>query len=227
VSRSIHDILAQAALPDAFTEDDVGDLKQEVVRAVTATLMFGTQLAPEGHFPTTMGRADENLMDLTTQLLYHDNAAAHLARFAEEPAYVDGALHFACLLSLAEACDGAQWWWQYAAGAGNATAAHCLHLFHLGRGELRDADHWAQQVFLLDTDRPFTEVSAKASASTSATASVPPSPSRRRTRARRPTLALREAVRRLKVDEVEEWGFQVLLPDSYLAHQIEELADTS
>ncbi|MGW5250739.1 hypothetical protein ACWEQN_44795 [Streptomyces sp. NPDC004129] len=36
----------------------------------------------------------------------------------------------------------------------------------------------------------------------------------------RPTLALREVVRRLKVDEVEE----VLRPDSWLAHQIEELA---
>lgn len=217
MSRSIHDILTQAALPDVFTEDDVADVKQEVVRAVTATLMFGTQLAPVGHFPTTMGRADENLVDLTTQLLYHDNAAAHLARFAEEPAYADGALHFACLLSLADACDGAQWWWQYAAGAGNATAAYCLHLFHLGRGEMRDADHWAVQVGLLDTGSPVATATTAA-----ATASVAG-----RARTRRPTLALRDAVRRLKVDEVEEWGFQVLLPDSYLARQIGELADVS
>ncbi|MFC9623325.1 hypothetical protein ACFTXM_26130 [Streptomyces sp. NPDC056930] len=25
----------------------------------------------------------------------------------------------------------------------NATSAYCLHLYHLSRGELRDADHWA------------------------------------------------------------------------------------
>ncbi len=30
----------------------------------------------------------------------------------------------------------------------------------------------------------------------------------------------------VQVDEVEEWGFQVFHPDSHLAHQIEELADT-
>ncbi|SPF07344.1 hypothetical protein SMA5143A_8197 [Streptomyces sp. MA5143a] len=44
--RSIYDILAQAALPDAFTDADVADLKQEVVREVTATLMFGTGQPP-------------------------------------------------------------------------------------------------------------------------------------------------------------------------------------
>ncbi|MGW0371817.1 hypothetical protein ACWDZW_23530 [Streptomyces coeruleorubidus] len=49
--------------------------------------------------------------------------------------------------------------------------------------------------------------------------------SRRRTPRHRPTLALREAVGRLQVNEVEEWGFQVFRPDSHLAHQIEELAD--
>ncbi|GHD34935.1 hypothetical protein GCM10010313_81970 [Streptomyces violarus] len=112
-----------------------------------------------------------------------------------------------CLLSLADSSEGAQWWWQFAAGAGNATAAHCLHLFHLGRGELRDADHWAHQAVTMDTHVPLTPFS------------------RRRTPRHRTTLALREAVGRLQVSEVEEWGFQVFRPDSHLAHQIEELAD--
>ncbi|GAA2427656.1 hypothetical protein [Streptomyces coeruleofuscus] len=205
--RSIQDILAQAALPDDFTDEDVTELKQEVVREVTATLMFGTRLAPEGRFPTMLDRADKDLQALTAALLYSDGAAAHLAKFAEEPAYIDGALHFACLLSLADSSEGAQWWWQFAAGAGNATAAHCLHLFHLGRGELRDADHWAHQAVTMDTHVQLTPFS------------------RRRTPRHRPTLALREAVGRLQVNEVEEWGFQVFRPDSHLAHQIEELAD--
>ncbi|MGW0576805.1 hypothetical protein ACWD25_12720, partial [Streptomyces sp. NPDC002920] len=101
--RSIHDILAQAALPDAFTDEDVADLKQEVVREVTASLMFGTRLAPEGRFPTMLDRADKDLQALAAELLYSDGAAAHLAKFAEEPADVDGALHVACMLSLADA----------------------------------------------------------------------------------------------------------------------------
>ncbi|MEU1853715.1 hypothetical protein ABZ499_31740 [Streptomyces sp. NPDC019990] len=205
--RSIQDILAQAALPNDFTDEDVTELKQEIVREVTATLMFGTQLAPQGHFPTILDRADNDLQALTAALLYSDGAAAHLAKFAEEPADIDGALHFACLLSLADSSDGAQWWWQFAAGAGNATAAHCLHLFHLGRGELRDADHWAHQAANLDTHIQLTPFS------------------RRHTPRHHPTRALREAVDRLQVDEVEEWGFQVFRPDSHLAHQIEELAD--
>jgi hypothetical protein len=207
VPRSIHDILAQATLPDPFTDKDVTDLKQEVVREVTATLMFGARLAPEGRFPTMLDRAEKDLQTLAAELLYSDDAGAHLAKFAEEPADVDGALHFACLLSLADSAEGAQWWWQFAAGAGNATAAYCLHLFHLGRGELRDADHWAHQAITLDTDIHLTPYS------------------RRRTPRHRPTLALREAVGRLKVDEVEEFGFRVQRPDSRLVHQIEELAD--
>lgn len=204
--RSIHDIMAQAALPDVFTDEDVADLKREVVRDVTATLMFGTQLAPEEHFPTPLDRAGKDLQALTAELLHSDDLAAHLAKLAEEPADIDGALHFACLLSLADSSEGAQWWWQFAAGAGNATAAYCLHLFHLSRGELRDADHWAHQALTLETDIHLTPLS------------------RHQTPPRRPTLALRQAVGRLKVNEVKEWGFQVLRPDSRLAHQIEELA---
>ncbi|WP_221359255.1 hypothetical protein [Streptomyces beigongshangae] len=207
--RSIHDILAQAALPDPFTDEDVASLKQEVAREVTATLMFGTPPAPEDHFPTTQDRADTDLQALASELLYSDDTAAHLATFAKEPADVDGALHFACLLSLADISDGAQWWWQFAAGAGNATAAYCLHLFHLGRGELRDADHWAHQIIALDTDIHHLTPLARHQR--------PP---------RRPTRALCEAVRRLEVGEVEEWGFRVQRPDSRLAHQVEELAGT-
>ncbi|MBL1093138.1 MULTISPECIES: hypothetical protein [Streptomyces] len=41
---------------------------------------------------------------------------------------VDGAQVFACMLSLADHPESAQFWWQFAAGAGNRAAAYCLHL---------------------------------------------------------------------------------------------------
>ncbi|GAB2892195.1 hypothetical protein GCM10027074_70420 [Streptomyces deserti] len=58
-----------------------------------------------------------------------------------------------------------------AAGAGNATAAYCLHLFHLRRGELRDADHWAHQALTLDTNIHLTPPSPRRGGSTWSTRS--------------------------------------------------------
>ncbi|GAB3107493.1 hypothetical protein GCM10027160_04220 [Streptomyces calidiresistens] len=62
----------------------------------------------------------------------------------------DGALVFACLLHLAGRVDGAQFWWQFGAGAGKSTPALCLYLLHLQRGEMRDAEHWACQAAELE-----------------------------------------------------------------------------
>ncbi|GGP00102.1 hypothetical protein [Wenjunlia tyrosinilytica] len=207
--RSINRVLAEAAQPDPFTDDDLDDIKQEVVRDITASLIFGADPAPLGHFPTTHDQANKDLQALSAQLLHHDDAAELLAKLCDEGIDPDGALHFACLLNLAGYHDGAQFWWQFSAGAGNATAAYCLQLFHLGRGEMRDADHWAHQAFAL-TDQYPSPVFERA---------ICPDP-------HFPHAALREAVGRLKVDEVEEFGFgRVLHPDPGLAERIEELAD--
>lgn len=62
----------------------------------------------------------------------------------------DGALIFACLLHLADRENGAMFWWQFSAGAGKSTAALCLYLLHLQRGEARDAEHWARQATELE-----------------------------------------------------------------------------
>ncbi|MGW1146624.1 hypothetical protein ACWD6I_16550 [Streptomyces sp. NPDC002454] len=56
-----------------------------------------------------------------------------------------GALVFAALLHLAGNGDGARFWWEFAAGAGDATAAFCLGLLHEGRAEFRTARHWRRQ----------------------------------------------------------------------------------
>ncbi len=55
------------------------------------------------------------------------------------------ALLFASLLHLSGRMEGAQFWFQYAAGAGSATAARALYLLHLSRSEVTIAHHWQKQ----------------------------------------------------------------------------------
>ncbi|MGV9758638.1 hypothetical protein ACWDUC_22800 [Streptomyces tricolor] len=208
--RHIDRILKQAAIPDTVTDDELDDLKQEIVRDVTAALMFGVQPAPQGQHPTRMDGAEESLKALSTRLLRSGRAAKHLAGIADDPVDIDGALHFACLLNLARKPEGALWWWQYAAGAGNATAAYCLHLFHLRRGELRDADHWMRQALDLDFDPDFDSILTHPRPRPD----QPPTPQPQ---------VLREAVERLKVDEA---CGEFHHPDQQLADRIEELAAT-
>ncbi|MBT2408113.1 hypothetical protein J7I97_15100 [Streptomyces sp. ISL-87] len=48
--------------------------------------------------------------------------------------------------------EGAQFWFQYAAGAGSRTAAQCLYLHHLARAEVATARHWNEQAHTLPPD---------------------------------------------------------------------------
>ncbi|WP_331742823.1 hypothetical protein OG239_42495 (plasmid) [Streptomyces sp. NBC_00868] len=56
-----------------------------------------------------------------------------------------GARVLGCILQLADAEDGARFWWQYAAGAGDDVASYCLYLHHLALGEIDAAAWWRQQ----------------------------------------------------------------------------------
>lgn len=90
-------------------------------------------------------RAARGLDDLAWSLV-ESRAFAELALDADSwPHGVDSALLFGCLLHLADRTEGAQFWFQYAAGAGSQTAARCLYLHHLARAEVRTARHWNQQ----------------------------------------------------------------------------------
>ncbi|MGW3569609.1 DUF6207 family protein [Streptomyces sp. NPDC000941] len=53
-----------------------------------------------------------------------------------------------CVLQLADAEDGARFWWQYAAGAGDDAAAYCLYLHHLALGDSHAAALWLEQTSL-------------------------------------------------------------------------------
>ncbi|MBM7167502.1 hypothetical protein JQK87_03540 [Streptomyces sp. G44] len=56
-----------------------------------------------------------------------------------------GAWILGCLLHLAGAQDGARYWWQYAAGAGERGASHCLSLHHRAQGDDHAAGFWLDQ----------------------------------------------------------------------------------
>lgn len=64
------------------------------------------------------------------------------------------ALALACVMQLTYTDDGARFWWQYAAGAGQSAAAYCLHLYHLANGEEDLADWWHQQTDATATPAP-------------------------------------------------------------------------
>jgi hypothetical protein len=201
--RDIHDVLGGAGYPDPFTDEDLADLKRDIKRDVTATLMFGTRPAADGNFSSPHELADRRLTTLSADLLRQDDTAEHVAQLVHKKTDDAGAMLFAALLFLVDEREGARFWWGFAAGAGNALAAKCLHLYHLSRGELRDADHWALEAATADIP------------------TVPRTPARC-TPVRRE--ALREAVRRLEVAAVEESGHsRVLRPAQHLADHIEEL----
>ncbi|MFI6370068.1 DUF6207 family protein [Streptomyces sp. NPDC050546] len=56
-----------------------------------------------------------------------------------------GAWILGCVLQLADERDGARFWWQYAAGAGEPAASYCLYLHHLALGDRQAAALWHKQ----------------------------------------------------------------------------------
>lgn len=69
-----------------------------------------------------------------------------------------GARVLGCILQLADAEDGARFWWQYAAGAGDDAASYCLYLHHLSNGESYAAAWWRKQTSIDTQPAPETVV---------------------------------------------------------------------
>ncbi|MFE2914216.1 hypothetical protein [Kitasatospora indigofera] len=88
-----------------------------------------------------------DLRAICTLVMGAADAVPDLVRFFETH-YADGpgARVLACLLHLTGDRNGARWWWQFGAGAGDDTAAYCLLLDHARRGELYDALFWGRQL---------------------------------------------------------------------------------
>nr|WTB11081.1 hypothetical protein OG546_47500 [Streptomyces antimycoticus] len=167
--RSLDELLADAeVLQHEYDDEDTAASRLRIEREVADTWWRSALLlessaqqvkpwlpedAPRHRTPLCTAQheqAAQDLRKLSTLVIRDSRAAHHIALLAQscraEPA---SALIFACLLHLADR-EGAQFWWQFSAGAGSATAALCLYLMHMQRGELRDAEHWAHEAACLE-----------------------------------------------------------------------------
>ncbi|MFD9584874.1 hypothetical protein ACFWBM_09365 [Streptomyces sp. NPDC059980] len=89
--------------------------------------------------------AAEDLRALCETVVTHTPANAVADFVTDQIPEPRSALVLACVLQLADTDEGARFWWQYAAGAGQAAAAYCLYLHHLALGEKDTADWWHRQ----------------------------------------------------------------------------------
>jgi hypothetical protein len=167
-------------------------------------------------------RAAHDLRALCQSVIHDHDAARHIARFdtTRDPG---GALIFACLLVLADKEDGAQFWLQFAAGAGNATSALCLHLLHLSRGELRDAQFWARQTADLEHwPCQYTPVAHEVVDAAEPAGGVAVHIDLPEEGPTVPEDAVRGAIEDLDVPRVGDFG-AIPQPSPRLAHQLEDL----
>jgi hypothetical protein len=173
--ETVDEVLAGARVPtDEYAGYDAGAARRRIAQRVAGTLWMSAlsldsraqwvrtadggavvraggaceapPLPPPTPCPTWHEQAARDLRALSRLVVADADAASRMARLVNSR-HIDpeGALVFACLLHLAGREEAAQFWWQFAAGAGNATSAQCLVLLHMGHGEQRDAEHWAVQ----------------------------------------------------------------------------------
>ena len=103
---------------------------------------------PAGQQPQVAGTtsaAAEDLRALCETLVTHTPATAVTDFVTDQVPEPRSALVLACVLQLTDTDEGARFWWQYAAGAGQAAAAYCLYLHHLALGESDTANWWHRQ----------------------------------------------------------------------------------
>ncbi|MFE7093033.1 MULTISPECIES: IclR family transcriptional regulator domain-containing protein [Streptomyces] len=85
-------------------------------------------------------------LDTMARALVDSPSFTRIALDAEAwPHSQPSALLYASLLHLSGRMEAAQFWFQYAAGAGSDTAARALYLLHLSRAEITTAHHWRNQ----------------------------------------------------------------------------------
>ncbi|MEV6425204.1 hypothetical protein [Streptomyces sp. NPDC051662] len=167
-------------------------------------------------YPSAHEQAAHDLSLAVALVLNAPEAAASLSRLVDHDRIdPEGAVVFAALLHLTGHRDAAQFWWQFAAGGGNRTAAFCLFLAHQQRAEFKDAAYWRRQSRRLP--------GPGRSAAPPALSSLLPETVRHDLlgqchRGRHPTLpaALEAVINRLRVDSADEDFGEVPQPDPSL-----------
>ncbi|MBY8889296.1 hypothetical protein K7472_31305 [Streptomyces sp. PTM05] len=145
MSPTIDELLADIRLPATGPAPDAA----AGLRRLSAA---AARRRDAGHDLDRARQAGHTLTRICHRILADPQAAGAVAALARHPGTpqdnddVEGALTYGCLLHLTGHPESAQFWWQLAAGATcHITAAYCLHLHHLQRGELREAELWNGQ----------------------------------------------------------------------------------
>jgi len=148
---AIDALLADAEILSNYDHSHAPTAAERIARAATRNRP-GAALCPASHSEED-DRALRQLDLASARVLNTRQAATWLSQLDNtrhiEPA---GALVFACLLHLVGREDGAQFWWQFAAGSGSPAAATCLSFHHRRNAAFREADYWQKQA-----DRLLTE----------------------------------------------------------------------
>ncbi|MFJ2574733.1 hypothetical protein ACIOYT_30515 [Streptomyces halstedii] len=108
----------------------------------------------------TAGSAADDLRALCETVVRHTPATAVGEFVTDQIPAPRAALALACVLQLSDTDDGARFWWQYAAGAGQPAAAYCLYLHHLALGETHVASWWHTQTDEASTCKPVPRAPA-------------------------------------------------------------------
>ncbi|WP_330173136.1 hypothetical protein OG875_05695 [Streptomyces sp. NBC_01498] len=141
-------------LTHTYDDYDIEAARRRVTAPAPAVAPSAGPDAPRED-PAAHEQADRDL-DLAVALIVDTpQAASALGRLVdEERPDPEGAVVFAALLHLTGDHDAAQFWWQFAAGGGNRTAAFCLYLAHQRRAEFSDATYWRDQARNLHAPTP-------------------------------------------------------------------------
>ncbi|MFJ4591735.1 MULTISPECIES: hypothetical protein [unclassified Kitasatospora] len=141
--RALHPNMAGIHLPTRAPRPQPGGTGVSWERLLTAPSPLSSEHKQAAHE-----------LDLAASLvLSMPSAAASLGLLVNaEQIHPEGALVLGALLYVAGHRDGAQFWWQFAAGGGSYTSASFLSLLHRSIGEFLDAEVWRQQAEALATN---------------------------------------------------------------------------
>ncbi|TQK49827.1 hypothetical protein FBY35_0099 [Streptomyces sp. SLBN-118] len=173
-SDAMLDRIARRALSRAT------DAMDECARLVKAESPGRRRPEPVPADPPVYRRAAVSLAELSGRVVRDPDTVEAMAQLVNERSRIEpaGALTFACLLYLSDRSEGAQFWWQFAAGAGVATAAYCLYLHHTQYSEDDMARLWYRQALILHhtgSDHLYPRIDT-APPPRSPAASTPPAP---------------------------------------------------
>ncbi|MGW8863729.1 hypothetical protein ACWGNY_32725 [[Kitasatospora] papulosa] len=141
-----------------YTQEDIDAAEARLIARLQGPTAPSLPSPPLASQKPTEQEAAQNLNTLCETVVTRNTALSTLDTFLTpqlpEP---PGARVLGCILQLADSEENARFWWQYAAGAGDAAASYCLYLHHLALGEHGEADWWHEQTEQIQSALPSSD----------------------------------------------------------------------